>query len=156
MSAPTFTVKSVTEDGTTEDKNYPDVASAFAGVGSSFTHVQSSLTNVHNDIKAEINKVVSDSLVKQDEATKVIKVGSAKDGDHITLANSQGEARTLSGVKAGTLSETSTEAVNGAQLFETNQNVTSVKTNLDQVAQKTFEYLGGGSSFNNGTLWSEL
>ncbi|WP_146739255.1 hypothetical protein, partial [Candidatus Bartonella washoeensis] len=68
-SAPTFTVKSVTEDGTTEDKNYPDVASAFAGVGSSFTHVQSSLTNVHNDIKAEINKVVSDSLVKQDEAT---------------------------------------------------------------------------------------
>ncbi|MDD9330936.1 MAG: hypothetical protein PV353_11405, partial [Bartonella sp.] len=62
-TVPTFTVKSVKEDGKTEDKDYHDVASAFAGVGSSFTNVKSSLTNVQNDFKAEINKVVSERLV---------------------------------------------------------------------------------------------
>ncbi|WP_146739256.1 hypothetical protein [Candidatus Bartonella washoeensis] len=62
MECSDFTVKSVTEDGTTEDKNYPDVASAFSGVGSSFTHVQRSLTHVQNALSEEISAARSDSL----------------------------------------------------------------------------------------------
>ncbi|WP_459625035.1 hypothetical protein, partial [Burkholderia sp. 3C] len=45
--------------------------------------------------------------------------GPAK--DKVTLAGASGT--TLSNVKAGALTETSTDAVNGAQLFATNKNL---------------------------------
>ncbi|WP_386687099.1 YadA-like family protein [Lonepinella sp. MS14437] len=48
-----------------------------------------------------------------------------------TTINSNG---TISGVTNGTLNATSTEAVNGSQLFATNQNVT---TNTDNIAKNT-------------------
>ncbi len=48
-----------------------------------------------------------------------------------TTINNNG---TISGVTNGTLSTTSTEAVNGSQLFATNQNVT---TNTDNIAKNT-------------------
>ncbi|EJF82441.1 hypothetical protein MCW_01690, partial [Cardidatus Bartonella washoeensis 085-0475] len=103
--SPTFKVKTIKDDGVTvEEKKYDNVAEALADVGTSFTNIKNDITNV-----------VSDNLVKQDEETKVIKIGSEKDGDTITLANSEGKDRTLSGVKAA---EHANEAVNKAQLDE--------------------------------------
>ncbi|WP_208439312.1 hypothetical protein, partial [Bartonella tribocorum] len=84
-----------------------------------------------------INDVVSDSLVKQDDATKIIKIGAEKGGTSISIANSGDAARTLTGVKAGELTETSTDAVNGSQLFATNQNVTTVTNDLKTVSDNT-------------------
>uniref|UniRef100_UPI0035CEB4D5 Vomp family autotransporter n=1 Tax=Bartonella sp. AP83NXGY TaxID=3243504 RepID=UPI0035CEB4D5 len=110
-------------------QSYDDVAKAFAGVGSSFT-------NIHKELKNEINKVVGDSLVKQDDATKVIKIGGEKEGSAITIANMNGDTRSLSGVKAGTLSEGSTEAVNGSQLYSLNQTLAT--------------YFGGGAHYEDG------
>lgn len=52
-------------------------------------------------------------------------VGSAK--DTVTLAGTSGT--TLTNVKAGTLSATSSDAVNGAQLFAANQNVAALQAN---------------------------
>ncbi|UTO28536.1 Vomp family autotransporter [Bartonella harrusi] len=138
-TAPTFTVKSFEEDGKTEDKEYLDVASAFVGVGNSFTNVNNRITNVKDEISKKISQVVSDSLVKQDEETKVIKIGAEKEGTAITIANSNGDARSLSGVKAAILSEGSTEAVNGGQLY-------SLHTTLAQ-------YFGGGAKYENG-VWT--
>ena len=43
----------------------------------------------------------------------------------VTLGNTSG-ATTITNVKAGELSETSTDAVNGSQLYETNQNIASL------------------------------
>uniref|UniRef100_UPI0035D0A007 Vomp family autotransporter n=1 Tax=Bartonella sp. AA97HXZ TaxID=1460972 RepID=UPI0035D0A007 len=132
-SAPSFKVKIVKEDGSAvEEQSYDDVAKAFAGVGASFT-------NIHKELQNEINKVVGDSLVKQDDATKVIKIGDEKEGSAITISNMNGDARSLSGVKAGTLSEGSTEAVNGSQLYSLNQTLAM--------------YLGGGASYEGGE-WS--
>ncbi|WP_375666150.1 hypothetical protein [Bartonella sp. TT121SHDZB] len=66
--APIFKLKTVNSDGSTgEEKIYNNVADAFAGIASS-------ITNVHNDV----TNVVSDSLVKQDEDTKIIKIGAEK------------------------------------------------------------------------------
>ncbi|EJF79090.1 hypothetical protein MCQ_00922, partial [Candidatus Bartonella washoeensis Sb944nv] len=142
--APSFKVKSVKEDGSgVEEQSYETVAAAFEGVGTSFT-------NIHNEINKEIGKVVSDSLVKQDEATKVITIGVETDGTEISILNQEKASRTLSGLKAGTLSDTSTEAVNGAQLFATNQNVTSVTGDLENVAENTSQYLGGGADVFQG------
>ncbi|WP_019220753.1 Vomp family autotransporter [Bartonella senegalensis] len=129
-TAPNFKVNAVSEDGSkVEEQSYDDVAEAFASVGTSFT-------NLHNELKNEISQVVSDSLVKQDADTKVIKIGAEKDGTEITIANSDGAVRSLSGVKAATLSTESTEAVNGSQLYSLNQTLAS--------------YLGGGAKYENG------
>ncbi len=106
-TAPTFKVKTINEDGSTvEEQSYDSVAEAFAGVGSSFT-------NIHNEINKEISKVVGDSLVKQDETTKVINIGGEVEGTSITIANKAGADRTLSGVQAATKDN---EAVNKGQL----------------------------------------
>ncbi|WP_375647840.1 hypothetical protein, partial [Bartonella sp. CR84HXZ] len=58
--APTFKVKSVKDDGVSEDKVYSDVASALSGVGSSITNVQNKLTEQVNNV---VNKVESESFV---------------------------------------------------------------------------------------------
>ncbi|WP_375656069.1 YadA-like family protein, partial [Bartonella sp. MR63HLJHH] len=106
-TAPSFKVKTIKEDGSAvEEQSYNSVAEAFAGVGSSFT-------NIHNEINKEISKVVGDSLVKQDETTKVINIGKEVEGSEINIANKTGTDRTLSGVKAATKDN---EAVNKGQL----------------------------------------
>ncbi|MDD9333963.1 MAG: hypothetical protein PV354_10000, partial [Bartonella sp.] len=129
-TAPTFKVKTVNSDGSVvEEQSYETVAEAFEGVGTSFT-------NLHNEVKNEINKVIGDSLVKQDDTTKVIKIGGEKEGTVITIANSNGDARSISGVKAATLSEGSTEAVNGAQLYSLNKTLAI--------------YFGGGAEYKDG------
>ncbi|WP_305883487.1 Vomp family autotransporter [Bartonella sp. B1098] len=143
-ATPNFKVNTVSADGSeVEEKSYNTVAEAFAGVGSSFT-------NIHKELKNEINQVVRDSLVKQDEKTHVIAVGGEKSGTEVTFANTDGATRTLTGVKAGGLSETSTEAVNGSQLFATNQNVTTVTGDLETVAENSSKYFGGGADMLNG------
>ncbi len=128
-TAPTFTVKSFTKDGDVSDSTYDNVAAAFTGVGTSFT-------NLHNEVKNEINKVVGDSLVKQDADTKVIKIGGEKEGTAITVANSRGDARTLSGVNAGAISEGSSDAINGSQLYSLNKTLAT--------------YFGGDAQYEDG------
>ncbi|GAA5112540.1 hypothetical protein GCM10023261_17020 [Bartonella jaculi] len=133
-TAPKFKVKTVKEDGSdVEERSYTSVAEAFEGVGSSFT-------NIHNEINNEINKIVGDSLVKQNEETHVISIGGEKSGTSISIANIDGAERTLSGVRAGALSKESLEAVNGSQLYSMN---------------KMFaEYFGGGAGYDNEGKWS--
>ncbi|SSZ39870.1 Adhesin yadA precursor [Bartonella grahamii] len=109
-TAPTFKVKTIKEDGSPEDKEYPDVASAFAGVGSSLTNVQNKLTEQVNNV---INKVESESFVQQDQTTHRLTIGAAVEGSEINVANKTGADRTLSGVKEATKNN---EAVNKGQL----------------------------------------
>ncbi|WP_180753536.1 Vomp family autotransporter, partial [Bartonella tribocorum] len=132
-TVPSFKVNTVSEDGSkVEEKSYGSVSEAFESVGTSFS-------NLHKELKNEINQVVGDSLVKQDEETKVIKIGAEKEGTEVTVSNSHGDTRSITGVKAATVSETSTEAVNGSQLYSLNQTLAS--------------YLGGGAKYEEGQ-WS--
>ncbi|EJF98407.1 hypothetical protein MEI_00578, partial [Bartonella vinsonii subsp. arupensis Pm136co] len=104
----------------------------------------SQLQKVEKDVKEQ---VAASSFVKQDPETKHITIGKETDGDKIDIANNKNEKRTLTGIKNGFLSEDSNEAVNGSQLFTTNQNVTTVATNV----AKSF---GGGASYEDGT-WTD-
>ncbi|WP_280527991.1 Vomp family autotransporter [Bartonella queenslandensis] len=143
-TAPSFKIQTVSEDGSkVEEQSYKTVAEAFAGVGSSFT-------NIHKELKNEINQVVGDSLVKQDDKTHDIAVGGEKSGTKVTFANTDGATRILTGITAGELTEASTEAVNGSQLFATNQNVTIVTNDLKTVSDNTSKYLGGGADVVKG------
>ncbi|WP_374112223.1 hypothetical protein [Bartonella harrusi] len=132
-TAPTFKFKTIKDDGTEEDGTYYNVAAAFAGVGTSITNVKKEITNLNN----EITKVESESIVKWDETTKSINIGKEKDGTIINLQNKDNENRTIAGVIGGKISKDSNEAVNGSQLFDTNEKVAA--------------YFGGDASYKDGS-----
>ncbi|UNF53818.1 hypothetical protein MNL01_00210 [Bartonella krasnovii] len=85
-TAPNFKVNVVNANGDkVEEQSYDSVAKAFEGVGSSFTNLHNEVTNAVTNINNHINNVVSDSLVKQDEESKVIKIGGKKVVPALTL-----------------------------------------------------------------------
>ncbi|ATQ85917.1 hypothetical protein KSH_08935 [Moraxella osloensis] len=65
-------------------------------------------------------------------------------GPSITTTGIDAGSEVISNVKAGELSATSTDAVNGSQLFQTNEE-------LANLANKTAQALGGGASANQAT-----
>ncbi|WP_273789865.1 Vomp family autotransporter [Bartonella sp. ML70XJBT] len=129
-TAPNFKIKTIKSDGSEVEENaYESVAEAFEGISTSFM-------NIHNEVKNEISNVVSDNLVKQDEETKLIKIGGEKEGTGISIANSKNVARILSGVHAGAISEESTDSVNGSQLY--------------MFSNALAAYFGGGAGYKDG------
>ena len=67
-----------------------------------------------------------ESLISQDPLSRTISIGGMVDGDTVDLAskdNGRTYTRRLTGLSEGALSSTSTDAVNGAQLHATNQQV---------------------------------
>ncbi|WP_375634831.1 MULTISPECIES: Vomp family autotransporter [unclassified Bartonella] len=136
---PTFKISQREANGTITQKKHHNVADAFEGVDNSIT-----------DIYNQINNVTKNSLVKQENGSGLITIGKATGGTEISIVNKSGMDRTLSGVEDGELSQTSTEAVNGSQLFATNKNVTAVTDNLSKVAQNTSKYFGGSTDVLNG------
>ncbi|WP_208436585.1 Vomp family autotransporter [Bartonella tribocorum] len=138
-SDPTFKVAQRNEDGTIVEKKHHNVADAFEDVDNSIT-----------DIYNQINNVTENSLVKQEGEDGLITVGKATGGTEVSIVNKDGKERTFSGVKDGMISQTSTEAVNGSQLFKTNENVKTVTDNLEKVAKNTSKYFGGSTDVLNG------
>ncbi|SMG56333.1 YadA-like family protein [Paraburkholderia susongensis] len=68
---------------------------------------------------------------------------------------SEGNERTITNVAAGRLSEASTDAVNGSQLYATNQALDQINsniTNLDQGSVKYDRYSDGTVNYNSVTL----
>ncbi len=127
-NAPTFTVKVFNEDGNGEETRYENVADALSGVSSSFTNLNQKIENV-----------TSDSFIKQN-STGLITIGRHKSGDRIDIGNELNTTRVLSGVKGGAFTKTSTEAVNGSQLY--------------LLSQAFANYFGGGAGYNDEGTWS--
>ncbi|WP_281433076.1 hypothetical protein, partial [Bartonella raoultii] len=136
---PEFKVSERNENGTVVQGTYYNVADAFEGVDHSIT-----------DIYNQINNVTENSLVKQEGEDGLITVGKKTGGIKISVANKDSQERTISGVKEAELSITSTEAVNGSQLFKTDQKVTTVTNDLSKVAQNTSAYFGGSTDVLRG------
>ncbi|MCL6229982.1 Vomp family autotransporter, partial [Bartonella bilalgolemii] len=142
--APTYTING---------SKYNDVGSAFEGVDLNFT-----------EIRKEILNVKENNLVQQDEENSIITIGKETGGGTIHIVNNKNQQRKISGVSAGEVSENSTEAINGSQLWETNgkiseldseidsidENITNIQTDLTKVATNTSEYFGGGANVLDG------
>lgn len=71
---------------------------------------------------------------------------------------SSGKERTITNVAAGRISGTSTDAVNGSQLFATNQavnaigtSVTTVGNNVNNLGNSAASTIGGGTTYNPAT-----
>lgn len=103
--------------------------------------VNTSITNLDNRVTSEVNTInnsITDiqtnisnieageiGLVKQDATTKDITIAAATGGSKVNFEGTDG-VRTLSGLATGSLAVDSTDAVTGAQLFATNNNVTAL------------------------------
>ncbi|NAR35852.1 hypothetical protein GPS62_05805 [Acinetobacter haemolyticus] len=91
--------------------------------------------------KDAVNKGQLDALAAQqaENDNAAVKYDDAAVKDKVTLAGAGGT--TLTNVKAGDVSATSTDAVNGSQLFTTNQkvdeNTTNIATNTSNIAKNT-------------------
>ncbi|QCP51303.1 hypothetical protein FAZ95_20400 [Trinickia violacea] len=86
--------------------------------------VDQNTTNI-SDLSQQIKQISSGEvgLVQQDDATKAITVAALTGGTTVSFLGTAG-TRTLTGVAAGSVSETSTDAVNGSQLYALSQQVT--------------------------------
>ncbi|MDD1007647.1 hypothetical protein M5G27_09180 [Pseudomonas shahriarae] len=118
ISAPSYTVQGNT---------YNDVGSAFGAVDSDLSSLNSSLTTGAVGV---VQRTAS-----ADEMALVSAGGTGA---------APGTSQKLTNLSAGTLSATSTDAVNGSQLFSTN-------TNLSSLGNSAAVNLGGGAAFDPAT-----
>ena len=99
--------------------------------GTTVNSVGQALTNIDGRVTGLANGTIG--MVKQDATTRAISVAGETDGTTVSFAGANAAGainRTLTGVAAGTLSATSTEAVNGSQLFATNNRLSTAETNI--------------------------
>ncbi|MDI3438263.1 YadA-like family protein, partial [Erwinia sp. V90_4] len=100
--------------------------------GSSIKSIKNSMEFMQNDINDL--KSGGSGLIKQDKVTGDISVGKNTSGNRVDFSNlsesGEKKSRKLSGVSEGEISSTSTDAVNGKQLYETNK---QVKDNADRI-----------------------
>ena len=87
-----------------------------------------------NDALAKANTV--SGLVSQTAANGNVRLGGSNTGTLLDVRNQSGAGRRITGVANGTVSTTSTDAVNGQQLHATNQHAATAGTTAN-VAQAT-------------------
>jgi len=73
-------------------------------------------------------------LVTQTSAASGIRIGGENTGNVLTVSNRNGDLRYLNGVRNGTLSATSTDAVTGQQLFATNNQLAAAVARFEAEA----------------------
>ncbi|HYG06491.1 MAG TPA: hypothetical protein VD865_08760, partial [Stenotrophomonas sp.] len=123
----------VNADGTLTAPTYNVGGTTTNNVGDALTAVDGRVTNLGDQLN---NGTIG--LVQQDATSRNITVAKDTDGTQVSFAGTAGD-RVLTSVAKGAVNETSTEAVNGSQLYGTNKSVA--------------DSLGGGSQVNpDGTI----
>ncbi|ELY7284793.1 trimeric autotransporter adhesin SadA [Salmonella enterica] len=129
---------SVNSDGTVNAPLYKVGTSTYNNVGSALSALNSSITNT----EASVAGLVDDALL-WDGNTSAFS------------ANHSGSDSKITNLAAGTLAADSTDAVNGSQLFDTNekvdQNTADITTNTDSINQNTTDIAANTASINQNT-----
>lgn len=127
---------SVNSDGTVNAPLYKVGTGIYNNVGSALSALNSSITNT----EASVAGLVDDALL-WDDSTSAFS------------ANHSGSDSKITNLAAGTLAADSTDAVNGSQLFATNENVsqntTDIAANTDSINQNTTDIATNTTSINN-------
>ncbi|TRW16875.1 YadA-like family protein [Glacieibacterium frigidum] len=127
---------------TTNTTNIANLTTTVAGNTTAITANTTAITNLTNGTAG---------LVQQDGGAPgagTIRVGASTAGTTVDVTGTGG-TRTVTGVTAGALNDTSTDAVNGAQLFATNSQTTINTTNI---AGNTTAITNLTTNINNGTV----
>ncbi|WP_343818976.1 hypothetical protein ISN75_07660 [Dyella marensis] len=123
-------------------------------IGSQLYATNQNVTTNANNISALQSQINNGSvgLVQQNATTKKITVASEVEGDTVDFSGKKAGAaisRKLTGLSNGELSSTSTDAVTGAQLYATNQNVTA---NSSAIASNTSNISSLQTQINDGSI----
>ncbi|UXM94717.1 YadA-like family protein [Bartonella sp. HY329] len=125
-TAPTFVVSQIGANGTQTNGTYNNVNDAFGGVNSSVNNVNQRVTDVQN----QINNLGPDAnALRYDETAGGYNAG-AKNNQPNKIVN----------VANGTVAQNSKDAVNGGQLWDTNQRIDSIQTSVTDVATNSVMY----------------
>ncbi len=124
--------------------NYHDVGSALSGLDANVKSVNTHLTNVVKDVNEKITNITQevkgDALLwSNDEQAFVALHGEGQ------KTNSK-----LTSLLNGDISEDSTDAVNGSQLYETNQKISKLGNGFDGISTNISKYFGGDTDIANG------
>ncbi|WP_241030715.1 YadA-like family protein [Paraburkholderia sp. Ac-20347] len=104
----------------TTNSNVSNLAGDVTNLAGDVTSIDGRVTNIANEINNG-----SIGLVQQDATSHKITVAKDTDGTIVDFTGTAG-TRVLTGVSAGELSSTSTDAVNGSQLYATNSTVSNL------------------------------
>ncbi|WP_183707044.1 beta strand repeat-containing protein, partial [Paraburkholderia tropica] len=104
----------------TTNTTVSNLAGDVTNLAGDVTSIDGRVTNIANEINNG-----SIGLVQQDADTRNITVAKDTDGKVVDFTGTAG-TRVLTGVSEGELSSTSTDAVNGSQLYATNSNVSNL------------------------------
>ncbi|EEN4660728.1 autotransporter adhesin SadA [Salmonella enterica subsp. enterica serovar Banana] len=129
---------SVNSDGTVNAPLYEVGTGIYNNVGSALSALNTSITNT----EASVAGLAEDALLWDDST-------SAFSASHT------GNASKITNLTAGTLAADSTDAVNGSQLFNTNEkvdkNTADIATNTDSINQNTADITANTDSINQNT-----
>ncbi|APV86582.1 trimeric autotransporter adhesin SadA [Salmonella enterica] len=127
---------SVNSDGTVNAPLYEVGTGIYNNVGSALSALNTSITNTD----ASVAGLAEDALLWDDST-------SAFSAKH------NGSASKITNLAAGTLAADSTDAVNGSQLFDTNekvdQNTADITTNTNSINQNTTDIATNTTNINN-------
>ncbi|AZT27093.1 hypothetical protein ELZ69_00770 [Salmonella enterica subsp. enterica serovar Moero] len=127
---------SVNSDGTVNAPLYEVGTGIYNNVGSALSALNTSITNT----EASVAGLADDALL-WDSSTSAFS------------ANHSGSASKITNLAAGTLAADSTDAVNGSQLFDTNekvdQNTADITTNTNSINQNTTDIATNTTNINN-------
>ncbi|WP_372487009.1 YadA-like family protein [Stenotrophomonas sp. WHRI 8082] len=153
----------VNPDGTITGPTYTVDGSTVTNVGDAITNIDGRVT-VNKDNITTINTRLDGladgtvGLVQQAGADAELTVGKDTGGAAVNFAGTSGD-RKLTGVAAGDLTETSTDAVNGSQLKETNDRVAVNEDNITNLDGRVTTNEGDINNLNttvnelsNGTI----
>ncbi|WP_079845470.1 trimeric autotransporter adhesin SadA [Salmonella enterica] len=129
---------SVNSDGTVNAPLYEVGTGIYNNVGSALSALNTSITNT----EASVSGLAEDALL-WDESISAFS------------ASHTGNASKITNLAAGTLAADSTDAVNGSQLFDTNekvdQNTADITTNTNSINQNTTDIAANTTSINQNT-----
>ncbi|HAC7851362.1 TPA_asm: autotransporter adhesin SadA [Salmonella enterica] len=129
---------SVNSDGTVNAPLYKVGTGIYNNVGSALSALNTSITNT----EASVAGLAEDALL-WDGNTSAFS------------ANHSGSDSKITNLAAGTLAADSTDAVNGSQLFDTNEkvdkNTADIATNTDSINQNTTDIAANTASINQNT-----
>ncbi|EBK0351971.1 autotransporter adhesin SadA [Salmonella enterica] len=121
------------------NQNTTDIAANTTSINQNTTDITTNTTNINN-LSDSITTLTDDALL-WDAASGAFS------------ANHNGSASKITNLAAGTLAADSTDAVNGSQLFATNENVSQntadITTNTNSINQNTTDIATNTTSINN-------
>ncbi|MDR5833017.1 YadA-like family protein [Caballeronia sp. LZ034LL] len=113
-------------DGRTS-QNASNISNLQLNVANNTAAIEKNTTDIA-DITTQINSGTV-GLVQQDPVSRKITVAQNANGTVVDVTGSEG-TRTVTGVSAATLSADSTDAVNGSQLWTTNQQIADITSRV--------------------------